>query len=251
LCLERIGSDRKNEADELAAMVSNHFSDALSEGLQQGQLREVPGSSAVFQALRARGARVIISSGFEEAVIRDVIVRLDWEVDGVVAARRPRPDAIFKAISMADIDNVGQVLKVGDTVADIEEGRNAGVWTAAVLTGTQGEVALRNAGPDFVLESVADILNMLPPLQDGENAVQAGPQISGEDSQAVPLRRPEAPLVGPRERQQPQEDDPAIDSEGAVFVRGELPHREEATAIEEGEEDDDGEEHEEPLLPQP
>jgi phosphoglycolate phosphatase-like HAD superfamily hydrolase len=45
----------------------------------------------------------------------------------------------------------------GDTVADIKEGKNAGTWTAAVLSGNQTEEILKDAGPDFVLRSVVDV----------------------------------------------------------------------------------------------
>lgn len=231
LCHRLLGNGREAEANELAAAVNGNFSEALSEGLRQSHLREVPGTSEVFRALRARGARVVIGSGFEEAVVRDIVLRLGWEVDGVVAARRPRPDAIFKAIGMADIDRVGQVLKVGDTVADIEEGRNAGVWTAAVLTGTQGEATLRDARPDFVLGSVADILDMLPPLQDSDDDVQVGPQLELEKPQGALLQRPKAPTVGPQQQEQSlQQNAPGANSNEGVFLRGELPHRKQETA---------------------
>jgi phosphoglycolate phosphatase-like HAD superfamily hydrolase len=51
--------------------------------------------------------------------------------------------------------------KVGDTGADVEEGRNAGVWTLSVVTGTQGHDALAAARPDFILDSVVDLPSLL------------------------------------------------------------------------------------------
>jgi len=39
----------------------------------------------------------------------------------------------------------------------IEEGKNAGVYTIAVLTGTQSIQQLDGAGPDTILRSVKDI----------------------------------------------------------------------------------------------
>jgi phosphoglycolate phosphatase-like HAD superfamily hydrolase len=39
----------------------------------------------------------------------------------------------------------------------MEEGKNAGTWTAAVLSGTQTKYILKDAGPDFVLRSVVDV----------------------------------------------------------------------------------------------
>jgi phosphoglycolate phosphatase-like HAD superfamily hydrolase len=66
----------------------------------------------------------------------------------------------------------GRVLKVGDTRLDIEEGRNAGVATAAVLTGTQTRAYLEEARPDYVLSSVAD----LPTLFQAEALAPSGAQ---------------------------------------------------------------------------
>jgi len=69
---------------------------------------------------------------------------------------------IHHAMEHFGIDDPRRVLKVGDTVSDIEEGRNAGTWTAAVVTGTQSEERLRAASPDFILPSVADIPILFP-----------------------------------------------------------------------------------------
>jgi phosphoglycolate phosphatase-like HAD superfamily hydrolase len=64
---------------------------------------------------------------------------------------------VFDAMAHFAIDDPRAVVKVGDTVADVEEGRNAGAWTVSVLTGTQSRGTLTAAGPDFILASVADL----------------------------------------------------------------------------------------------
>jgi phosphoglycolate phosphatase-like HAD superfamily hydrolase len=43
---------------------------------------------------------------------------------------------------------------------DVEEGRNAGAWTAAVLTGSQSEEVLRMARPDFLLPSIREVVGL-------------------------------------------------------------------------------------------
>ena len=50
-----------------------------------------------------------------------------------------------------------QVVKVGDTVVDIEEAKAAGCWSVAVLTGTQSRAQLEAADPDLVIESIAEL----------------------------------------------------------------------------------------------
>jgi beta-phosphoglucomutase-like phosphatase (HAD superfamily) len=48
-------------------------------------------------------------------------------------------------------------MKIDDTVKGIEEGKNAGVYTIAVLTGTQSIQFLDASNPDTILRSVAKI----------------------------------------------------------------------------------------------
>jgi len=43
----------------------------------------------------------------------------------------------------------------------VEIGKNVGAYTAAVLTGTGKEDALKESNPDFLLSHVADILKIL------------------------------------------------------------------------------------------
>ena len=74
-----------------------------------------------------------------------------------VGAGRPDPGMIRYIMKWAGIRDPNRVLKVGDTAADVEEGKNARVWTAAVLSGTQPGEMLKDTGPDFVLQGVAEI----------------------------------------------------------------------------------------------
>eukprot|EP00929_Paragymnodinium_shiwhaense_P016441 TRINITY_DN124796_c0_g1_i1.p1 TRINITY_DN124796_c0_g1~~TRINITY_DN124796_c0_g1_i1.p1 ORF type:complete len:473 (+),score=78.29 TRINITY_DN124796_c0_g1_i1:75-1421(+) len=151
------------EEDTMVEDLFLYFQEGLRAGVNSGMLREIPGTSEVFRELRSAGMRVVIASGFPDEIVHTLIEKLGWEVDGVVgAAQRPRPEAVFKAMSMAGVQDVRRILKVGDTIADVEEGRRAGVWTAAVLTGTQNRAGLQRAGPHFILRSVADIPLMLP-----------------------------------------------------------------------------------------
>ena len=50
--------------------------------------------------------------------------------DGVGGRGRPYPYMIFANMQALGLTAVGNVVKVGDTISDIKEGVNAGVWTA-------------------------------------------------------------------------------------------------------------------------
>ena len=53
-----------------------------------------------------------------------------------VSAGRPMPWMIFKNMEKLDIYPPNCVVKVGDTVTDIREGLNAGVWSVGVTAGS-------------------------------------------------------------------------------------------------------------------
>ncbi len=69
---------------------------------------------------------------------------------------------IQEMMRLLNITDGKMVLKVGDTVSDIEEGKNAGVNTAVILSGTQPEEQLRAARPDFVIDRLSEIKLIIP-----------------------------------------------------------------------------------------
>jgi len=187
-------ANKSAERDELESMlvdkIFSDFNTALDDTLQNGQLQEVKGTSDTFKACRQLGIKIFIGSGFERKVMQEVVDRLGWEVDGIVAASRPEPDAILEAMNIAQVVDPQRVFKVGDTVADVDEGRNAGVWTVAVLTGTQSESDIRRAAPDFVIPSVLELRDLLPDPQypEGETADEHSSDAETED---VPATAPD------------------------------------------------------------
>ncbi len=54
-----------------------------------------------------------------------------------------------------------ETLFVGDTVHDIETGKHAGILTAAIISGYNSEDQLRSAKPDFFLQSLSELKNLV------------------------------------------------------------------------------------------
>jgi phosphonoacetaldehyde hydrolase len=103
--------------------------------------------------LRARGIAVGATTGyFREAAER---VYSEARAQGYrpdccmcaedVPEGRPAPWMIFRIIEVLRVFPPSCVVKVGDTVPDIEEGRNAGVWSVGV-TETSNEVGYPEEG---------------------------------------------------------------------------------------------------------
>lgn len=153
------------DADLLTERLLARIGDAL------GRAREIEGASDTFAFLHERGVHVALASGLPDALVRAVADRMRWPERGLLdyvtsaaaaGAGRPDPAMVLDAMKHFGLTEPGVVVKVGDTVADVEEGKNAGAWTVSVLTGTQGRDALAAAGPDFILPSVADLPSLFP-----------------------------------------------------------------------------------------
>ncbi|RUA10456.1 MAG: HAD family hydrolase, partial [Flavobacteriia bacterium] len=77
---------------------------------------------------------------------------------------RPSSEMIDKAMEMFRITDSAQVLKAGDSVIDIEEGKNANCGiTVGVLTGAQTREQLGTAGPTMILDSLSELAKVLFP----------------------------------------------------------------------------------------
>mmetsp|Transcript_20225 Transcript_20225/g.63365 ORF Transcript_20225/g.63365 Transcript_20225/m.63365 type:complete len:243 (+) Transcript_20225:44-772(+) len=129
---------------------------------------EIAGTSATFQQLRSRGIKIFVGSGFPDHVVQAIVANMGWAVDGALSsealgAGRPDPVMVFKAMELSGVPRGEgrRVVKVGDTVVDVEEGRNAGAYTVAVLTGTQSREKLEAAKPDLIIGSVAELPALL------------------------------------------------------------------------------------------
>ncbi len=100
----------------------------------------IPGLLECVQQLRQRGIKIATTTGyFTEAA--QTVYQAAWDQglrpDANLCAEdvpqgRPAPWMIFRHMETLGIYPPAVVLKVGDTVPDIEEGLNAGTWSAGV-----------------------------------------------------------------------------------------------------------------------
>jgi len=73
---------------------------------------------------------------------------------------KPWPDPIYWVAEQVGV-SPENCLMIGDTTVDIRSGRAAGAQTVGVLSGFGHEKELVRAGADIILESVADLPNIL------------------------------------------------------------------------------------------
>jgi phosphonatase-like hydrolase len=128
---------------------------------------ETPGASDTFRRLRRAGVKVALNTGFSRDIAQTLIDRLGWERDELVDASvtsdevergRPHPDMIRRLMLKLGVDDSRRVAKVGDTPADLLEGKNAGC--GLVVGVTQGSCAreqLERYPHDHLIGSVAEL----------------------------------------------------------------------------------------------
>lgn len=134
----------------------------------------LPGVPETLGRLRASGVKVALTTGFDREITDDLLGRLGWAVgenlDAVitvdqVAAGRPAPYLIFRAMEQTGVRSVRALLTAGDTTRDLEAGTNAGAAVVVgVLSGGQSRGLLETAPHTHILGSVADLPDLLASL---------------------------------------------------------------------------------------
>jgi phosphonoacetaldehyde hydrolase len=147
----------------------------------------IPGAVEIINKLKELGIKVGTTTGYVSEMMDNILPVADsygLVPDAVVNSSevpfgRPAPWMIFKNCEQMNVFPLNQVVKIGDTIADIQEGINAGAWTIGVTKSGNGlglsldevekadPVLLKNkldntrqkfleAGADFVVEGVWD-----------------------------------------------------------------------------------------------
>lgn len=147
------------------------FRSRLDTAYVQNPPTPMPGVLELFSALRDRGVKVALTTGFDRPVVEQVLAAVGWDgstLDAVVCvddvdAGRPSPAMIQRAMQLLGVADPTSVAAVGDTVRDIGAGRAAGAGlVVGVRSGETDGKTLSDAGADAVIDSVADLLGVLP-----------------------------------------------------------------------------------------
>ncbi|MDO4300434.1 MAG: phosphonoacetaldehyde hydrolase [Clostridia bacterium] len=157
----------------------------------------VDGVVDTIKELRKNGIMIGSTTGYTGAMMENVIPKakaLGYEADYVVTPEivgsgRPAPFMIYENMRKFNVYPPENVIKIGDTVMDILEGKNAGVWSVGVLDGSS-EVALskeemsalsaeeidiyrknainkyKKAGADYIIDSIKDIPELIKKINE-------------------------------------------------------------------------------------
>lgn len=151
---------------QLAESILQRFQRNVEKGIHNFSAAE--GARDILGSMMGKGIKVGIGSGLPRTVFDSIVHHLHWDeiafdyigIAEEVGRGRPHPDMILDMMKKVNV-TVDETLKVGDTISDIQEGKNAGVKTVAILSGTQPETQLRSERPDFVIERLTELRDIV------------------------------------------------------------------------------------------
>ena len=169
LLLDKFNPGVTKDAPEMVGEIHERFIENMISFYEQDEeLEPLPYAEELFARLKKQGIRIALNTGFTRSVADTVLRRLHWDnghglIDEVIASDevpqgRPSPDMIHTLIGRLGIASPSQVLKVGDTEVDIEEGRNAGCGiVVGVTTGAYTRGQLEPYRPDHIIDGLQEL----------------------------------------------------------------------------------------------
>jgi phosphonoacetaldehyde hydrolase len=152
---------------------------------QHSQL--IAGVVQTVEGWQKRGFRIGSTTGYTRGMLTPVLEQAaenGYRPDASVCpdeagAGRPAPWMLMRNMQMLEVYPPSSCVKIGDTVSDIEEGRNAGMWTIG-LTKTGNLIGLDAAGWEHLPEEEKQLL-----LKKAEETMRsAGAHFVAEDLSA-------------------------------------------------------------------
>jgi len=151
------------------------FIEQLADAYATLEVLPQPNATDLFGALSEKNILVVLNTGYNRETAQSLVAKLGWE-EGVefdllvtaddVDKNRPNPDMIWFAMKHFGITDGREVAKVGDSIIDIEEGRNAGcILNVGVTTGAHTLEQLQSANPEGIIHNLLELLPLVDAVE--------------------------------------------------------------------------------------
>lgn len=185
---------KKHDQADIDALYSEFVPLHLETLPEYGDL--IPGVVDTAKDLKKRGIKIATSTGYDRQMMNMVLrdaKKAGFTPDAAFCTEdvpfgRPAPWMIYRAMETFNVYPAGYVIKIGDTIPDIDAGLNAGCWTVGVTrTGNmlglrENEVtklepedleerldaattAFEGEGAHYVVESFADLPGVIDDIE--------------------------------------------------------------------------------------
>jgi len=158
-------SEISNKKDTLKEVNETFKKNLLNEYKTNKDIRLIdPKIHLYFENLRNRGIRVCLNTEYDIEIKNFLInhFELQWYITDSISSQevkkgKPKPDMINKLIEKYNIDDSQKVIKIGDSINDILEGKNAKCKTVGVLSGIDTRFILKLGKPDLILNNITQL----------------------------------------------------------------------------------------------
>lgn len=157
--------------EEKTVAIHSVFRSQLEKAYEDLDVKPAEGAEEVFRHLRSNGVFCVLNTGYDTKTAHVLLRKLNWDkadvVDGVITASdvprsRPFPDMIEAAMRMTGVKDPIEVIKIGDSTIDIEEGQKAGCGLNVGITGgAQTREQLELQGPDYVIDHLSELIHIV------------------------------------------------------------------------------------------
>jgi phosphonoacetaldehyde hydrolase len=193
---------KEKDVDDIYTLLTPVMNDIIKEFAVP-----IPGLLNFMEQVKHHGIKVGTTTGYMAGIMEKLVPeaqKLGFEPDCIVSSTdvsegRPAPYMCYLNAIKMNVFPLNQMVKIGDTVADIQEGLNAGMWTIG-LTKSGNEVGisweeineadpeivkisidkaskkLRRAGAHFIVDGIWDCL---PVLEDIDKRIALGEKPDG------------------------------------------------------------------------
>ncbi|MGL4572459.1 MAG: phosphonoacetaldehyde hydrolase [Clostridium sp.] len=181
--------------EDVVELYSNFEPQLLS--ILRDYTEPIDGALDLVNFVRTNGLKVGSTSGYTKNMMEIVKVEAKnrgYAPDYIVAAdelkeARPYPYMIYINAMELKMYPLCNVVKIGDTISDVLEGKNAGTWTIAILKGgsevgmsidkvetlplniqedkiNKAKESFKKVRPDYIVESLKDVVSVLKEIDE-------------------------------------------------------------------------------------
>lgn len=172
LLLSKYYTGKPEENKVLVDQIHDVFIDNMVMFYERDEdLQPMEYAEELFTSLQEKNIKVALNTGFTRRITDVILKKLEWDnsnlIDYVIASDevpegRPYPFMIQQLMKNSGITSAAEVVKVGDTEVDVQEGRNAGCGlVVSVTTGAYTKDQLQGYQPDHIIDSLSELPALL------------------------------------------------------------------------------------------
>ena len=159
------------DGEDESKLIFKKFKELLNQAYKNLEVSSYHDVEKLLKTLKKNNIKIALNTGYDRNTAQLLLDKMDWQLgqqyDLLVTADdvklgRPNPDMIYEAMNTLGVNNPEFVLKAGDSIIDIEEGKNAKCGVViGVTTGAHSYEQLATAEPTFIVDKLVDLLNLI------------------------------------------------------------------------------------------